>query len=300
MAHLLDAAQAGAAPPADVPAGPPLALWFLLHRPEIFHAVFLHHEVCEVRAWRSARTAAHLEVGDLTAKTRALADGLRAFFRVESGAGRFCASEARTLPDAVCFAVHVADRIRLVEGFTDGGDLSLERMRPALSVLFAYHPADGRVLLKSHLRAADRVNALLRCFGETVLGSPVEAVAPFDLDRLKHPFRPLPDAPDMEAIRVKTLHLRYPASLAGRMVKLETRATDAPGAIEELLCKHVGTEDILETLRVCHAELEVRLRLDCRSKNFSIRLWPDRCNLNQTPLGDRFRRCLVRWRLLHA
>ena len=301
MDHLLASLNEGNMPPTDIPAGTPLSLWFLLHQREVFDTVFLQHEVREVRSWRFARTEPNLSVNELAARTETLAKALRQFFRIESGTGQFCAAEARQVSDAVCFAAHIADRLRLVEAFTDSGTLSLESVRPALSVLFAYYPADGQILLKSHLRAMDRVNALLRCFGETVLRANIAGVVDtYVLDRLKQPFRPLPDAPDMEDVRVKSLHLRYPPSRAGRLLKLETRSNDASSAIEELLRLHIGTSDELERLRVCYAELEVRLRVDGRRKVYPVRLWPDRCSLNQTPLGIRLRHCLSRWNLIHA
>src|SRR5207253_1334939 len=101
-----------------------------------------------------------------------------------------------------------ADRIQLVEGFTDDGEPSLHRLRPAVAVLFAYDPADGSVLVKSPLRAADRVRGLLRCFGRAVIGGEVALDGEtFDLDRLKGPCPLPPDAPDMELARVRALHL---------------------------------------------------------------------------------------------
>ena len=68
-----------------------------------------------------------------------------------------CALHARVLLRRDVDYIVKDDRIQLVEGFTDEGTPSLQRIRPALAVLFAYCPADGTVRLKSPLRAADRV-----------------------------------------------------------------------------------------------------------------------------------------------
>ena len=58
-----------------------------------------------------------------------------------------------------------------------------------------YHPDDGTVLLKSHLRSRDRVAQLFDRFGQAVLGSRVRYRADaFDLEPLKSPARLLPDA----------------------------------------------------------------------------------------------------------
>src|SRR5947209_4361015 len=103
----------------------------------------------------------------------------------------------------------------------------------------------------------------------------------------------------MEQIRLKALHLQYPAHAGRRQVKLETLASDEGSAVEQLLRSHLRG-GVLEQLRVCHAELQVRLRVAGQSKNYLIRLWPDRCNLGQSPLGDRFRACLQHWGLSHA
>lgn len=172
-------------------------------------------------------------------------------------------------------------------------------MRPALPILFVYYPHDGTVLLKSHLRARDRIVELFQQFGTAVLGSPVmydaEAI---DLELLKQPFHPLPDADDMELIRVKTLHLCYPIHARRRQVKLETLTSDATDAIDHLLRSHISSVSLAQ-LRVCHAELQVRLRVAGARKNYLIRLWPNRCNLGQTQLGDRFRTCLRNWGISH-
>ena len=54
------------------------------------------------------------------------------------------------------------------EVFTDAGHPTRQRLRPALSVFFVYHPADGTVLVKSHLRARDRIVELLQRFGQAL------------------------------------------------------------------------------------------------------------------------------------
>jgi hypothetical protein len=161
---------------------------------------------------------------DLPGRAAALGEELRVFFRQDSGTGRFCAVEAHWLPEAVCFAARVADRTQLVEGFTDAGETALQRVRPALAVLFAYCPGDGAVQLKSHLRSVDRVRSLLQCFGRAVLSADVAyGKETFDLDRLKEPFHPLPDAPDMAGARVKALSFRYPERSGRRQLRLEPR-----------------------------------------------------------------------------
>lgn len=298
LAHLRDAI--GEAPPADVPDGVPLALWFFVRHQDVFHEVFVHHEVREAGTWRAVRMAPSRLPTD-PAAAAALGEELCAFFRLDAGAGRFCAVDARPFHGTLFFAAHVADRIRLLEGFTEQGQLGIERVRPALSVLFAFCPAENVVLLKSHLRAADRIRELLACFGRAVLGvSMPGAEERYDLDRLKFPFAPLPDAPDLDRVRVKSLHLRYPARLGQRRLALETRVGDGPSAIMDLLTAHVGGKVLLEELRVSHAELEVRLLVRERWKYYPVRLWSDRSNLGPTPLGWRLRGCLRRWGLAHG
>ena len=262
--------------------------------------MFLHHQVAEAGTWRAANGPAGLRIDDLDGRADALALSLRDFFRAQEGSGRFCTMSGHHLASASCFVGQVADRLHFVESFGEDGRPALHRLRPAVPVLFAYYPEDGSVLCKSHLRSADRVAELLTRFGESVLRAPVIERGPaFDLERLKLPFQPLPDDEDMEMVRVKSLHLRYPQRSARRLLKLETLATDEPTAIERLLRTHVPA-DALSDLTVCHAELQVRLRVAGHGKNYAIRLWPDRCSLNQTLLAGRFRACLKRWGLTHA
>ena len=67
--------------------------------------------------------------------------------------------------------------------------------------------------------------------------------------------------------------------------------------MELLLRTHVANAN---ELAVCHAEIAVPIRCGERAKSHLVRLWPDRCNLNQTPLGQRLRRCLDRWGIRYA
>lgn len=298
-AHLVEAAAGGDLPPDHLSPGPALALWFFLRRPTVFQAVFFQHEVSEVHSWRAAQAAVGLPLDDLSGRAARLGDELRRFFRRTAGTGRFCAVDARRLPGAVCFVARVADRVHLIEGFSAGGELSHRQLRPALTVIFVYDPADGSVQLKAPVRAADRIDELFCCCGRAVLGQDVTpAREAFDLDRLMRPFHPLPDREDMESVRVKTLYLRYPERFGRRRLKLETPAGDARDAIEQMIRSHLADRDA--DLQVGYAEIQVGLRTSTRSKFHTVRLWPDRCNLNHSPLGRRLRSCLKTWGLTHA
>jgi hypothetical protein len=296
-AHLVESAAGEPLPTADVPAGPALALWFLVHRPDVFREVYFHHEVRELDCWRAARAKPRLALADPDARAARLAASVGEFFRKTEGTGQFVTAATHRDGTTCYFAVRVSDRLRLFDGFTAAGEPGTQPFRPAVRLLFAYR-ADGVVQLQCRVRAADRVADLFRRFGEAALGCRVVVSRPlFDLDRLKAPFRPLPDAADMECVRVRALHLCYPGSAGRRAIKLETVAADRSGAIEQLLTHHAG--HALARLRVCFAELQVRLRVNGRSKNYPVRLWPDRCDLDHTPLGERLRRCLARWGLSH-
>ncbi len=296
-AHLVESSGGEPLPPADVPAGPALALWFLVHRPDVFREVFFHHEVRELDCWRAARAKPRLVIADLDARAARLAASVGEFFQKTEGTGQFVTAAAHRVGKTCFFAVRVSDRLRLLDGFTAAGEPGTQPFRPAVRLLFAYR-ADGVVQLQCRVRAADRVADLFRRFGEAALDCRVELSRSFfDLDRLKAPFRPLPDAADMETVRVRALHLCYPGSAGRRGIKLETVAADRSGAIERLLNRHTGRT--LARLRVSFAELQVRFRVNGRTKNYPVRLWPDRCDLDHTPLGERIRRCLARWGLSH-
>jgi hypothetical protein len=265
----------------------------------LFRDAFLQHEASEAHAWRTARARPGIAVDDVAARAKALGNAVGDFFRSHAGTGRFCAVEAHALPEVVCFAARVADRVQLVEGFTEDGRPALQRVRSSLAVLFAYCLGDGSVRLKAPVRADDRARELFQRFGQAVLREPVTGFGPvFDLDRLKRPVLLLPDADDMEDVRVKALHLRYPARSGRRSLRLETLPRDAPEAMDELLRSHVGEK--AAEFAVCYAEIQVRLRTGDRARCHLIRLWPDRCNLDHTPLGARLRRCLARWGIQYA
>src|SRR5205085_1262555 len=150
-----------------------------------------------------------------------------------------------------------------------------------------YYPEDGRLLLKARQRARDSVLDLFQRFGRAVLGNTLDASClrpAFRLDLFKRPFDPPLDGPDMERARVKALCLAEPESFGRRRITLETLSGDGQFAIIDLLREHGGREEVLERLEVLSAELEVVLRREGRRKTYPVRLWPDRCTLNQTPL----------------
>jgi hypothetical protein len=299
-AHLLGALEGSDSPPDSITSGAPLALWFLLRHPTTFREVFFQHEIGEIDCWRTGRAKAGLPISDLSDKSSALADALREYFLPQAGAGAFCTAVAHWAGGSLCFVAQVADRLQFISAFSENGKSMTYGLRPAQPVLFVYRPEDGSVSLMSRLRSRERIAALFALFGRVVLDGPVSwDDAAFDLDVLKGPFRPLPDAPDMESIRLKSLHLRYPAQAGRRQIKLETLSTDGPVAMETLLAAHVGS-GVMGQLRVSHAELQVKLRIEGRCKSYPIRLWRNRSNISRSPVGDRFRACLERWGLVHA
>lgn len=287
----------GRQPPTDgVPGDIPLALWFFLRHPDLFHQAFLHQELGDVDCWRTATGPIGVACNDLHSRQEALAKSLREYFAVRDGTGRFCAVDSYCLESCVCFAVYLSDRLHLFDVFTEQGEHTTHAARPAFPALFVYYPADGRMLLKTRQRSRDRILDLFRRFGREVLGVNLDAscLAPaFRLDLLKRRFDPLPDAPDMGTVRVKALTLLYPQCFGRRRLKLETLLGDSQFAILDLLREHGG--EVLDQLAVVYAELEVPLFHSGHCKNWLIRLWPDRCSLNQTPLGERLRRCLRHW-----
>ncbi len=62
----------------------------------------------------------------------------------------------------------------------------------------------------------------------------------------------------------------------------------------------MNEEGVRSQVRVSHAELQVKLKVNGGAKSYVIQLWPNRCNLNATPLNERFRTCLKTWGLYHV
>jgi hypothetical protein len=294
--HLIEASRGAPPPPAAVPDGAPLALWFLLHRPETFWEVYLHHEPREADLRFVGRAAAGLSVPGLPRRAGALAAALTAFFRAHDGTGRTGAATAYRIPDGVYVAVRVSRRRHREERWPGTGERARGHL-PAATVTFAYSPRDGTILLRAPIRSPEAVRDLLACFGRAFLRAPVTPAAPgFALERLRRPFHPLPDAEDMEFARVAAVRLQSTARAGRRGLNLETSTSDGAGAVDELLAVH-ATGDAADGTRVAHAVLQVRLRVRGRGKNYLVRLWPDRCDVGPGPVGDRLLACLRRWGL---
>lgn len=303
IALLLKAAEGKELPSDLIPSDAAVALYFFMRHPDLFHEVFLHYQARDNDGWRNAQAPSGLMLNYLDAKAQALAASLQEFFQAREGVGRFSTVTAYQLQYAFCFVAHVSDRLHVVEGFTDNGELVMQRFWPALPLLFAYYPQDGTLAMKSPLEPADWVWDLLQRFGKVVLGVELQPEArgySFALDLLKRRFDPAPDAMDMELVRVKTLHLAYPERQGRRQVRLETLATDEQFAVLQMVQTHLSGTGIFDQLRVVYAEIQVRMRFEGRSKSYLIRLWPNRCNIGQTALGERLRACLKRWGVYHG
>jgi len=300
-AHLMETARTQKLPPDSVPAGGPLALWFFLHHPDLFREVCIHQSIRLPKAWHCAQAQPGLALDDLEGPSRALGEALREFLQTQEGIGRFCTVAAHRLSEAVCFVVQVAGRLQVLDVFTESGQIAGQKFRPVVPAFFVYYPDSGTVLLQTHAGSRERLRALVQCFGKIVLGSSVDyRDEAFNLEPLKRPFRPLPDSEEMTGIRVKRLHLRYPARDASRILKIQTLAGDCSDAIPELLDAHGGDSTIFDKLKVSHAELEVTLRGSEGTMRHLIHLWPDSSSLAPTPLGMRLRGCLLRWGLAHV
>lgn len=299
---LIAASRGKTLPPDDVPSDHARALWFYLNQPDLFHETFLRLQADEFHSWRSFEVPSSVDPLLVIDRRNALAGSLKKFFRSHEGTGRFCAVDALEVDGAVHFTAYVSNRLALLDAFSEHGERMTHISRPAFTVTFVYEPNDRRVLIRSRHRSSVRVVELFKLFSHVVLRVEVavKSVSPvFQLNRLKEAFQPALDEADMECARVKALHLAYPERFGRRRIKLETNSGDTASAMSDLLCLH-GGNGLLRELDVLYAELEVRLRIEGQIKRYTIRLWPDRVNLNRTQLGRRFRSCLKRWGLTHA
>ena len=58
----------------------------------------------------------------------------------------------------------------LFEVFTDDGEHTMQRARPAFALVFVYYPDSGRLFLKARQRTKGRILDLVQRFGRAVLG----------------------------------------------------------------------------------------------------------------------------------
>jgi hypothetical protein len=290
--------------PADlIPGEAAQALWFLVRHPDVFQEVFFHEEVQEVESWQNARAAPGIGIDDHRTARRSFEQAITGFFRAHEGTGRYCASHSYRLTDPEChvFVGYVSDRLRILEAFSEAGEHRPHRIHPASRVIVAYYPGDGSLLLKARQRALSKVTALLAAFSQAVLHvdfDPSSLNARYDLDRLKERMDfPLPEG--MLAARLKAIELAYPVTEGRRRVRFETNASDDRLAVYRLLENHISQRD-RERLRVIFAEIQAGISVRGRPKNVFVRLWPNRCTLNQTPIGELLQRCLRSWQIDRA
>ena len=121
VAQLLAAARERGLPSDLVPGETALALWFLLHYPELFQEVFFQHEVGEIGAWRTIRVPRDTAVPDFSVRKEALANSLKECLKLQEGTGRFCVVDVHPLQGSYCFIAYLSDRLQLFDVFTEEG-----------------------------------------------------------------------------------------------------------------------------------------------------------------------------------
>lgn len=281
--HLL-AAAGGKGPPPDGPTGVLAGvLRFLLDSPALFREVYSRHRRREPNVWRAARATAGLPLPEPATAEARVTSTLAKLYREHTGNRAHCEVAVHRVPGAV----YVSARPR-------GERTGLPAAQTFAELV--YFPADGTVLLRCPWPDDTRAREVMRCVFEAALGAPLGKVRPgFALDRLREPFRPLPDADDVLSARLTALHLRYPGRLGRREVRLRALPSDSPAAVEEMLRAHGGRH--LDELRVSHAALLVRVRLEGCEKDRLVRLWPNRCDAGEGPFRARVLASLRSWGL---
>lgn len=300
--HFLEALAGQALPPDTIASGAPLALWVFLHHPDVFEDVLCHAEMPDRDPWHQAKAPAGVVMDDLPRKAAVLEELVMAFFRARKASGRFGRVSIWQRQQGWCFCMQVAGRRRSQECFTDSGEYTLQALWPVFALTFVYY-TDGTLMLQSCLRSQGPLQELFQLFGRAVLGIELPESCradTYDLDRLKQPFQPLADAADMELIRIRSLHLRYPGRSGRQEVHLKTLSSDERPAIGQLLRAHVPSDYLRSQLHVSYAELHIRLRTGDRQRSVLVRLWPNGSNLSPSPMGERMRLCLKSWDLSYV
>lgn len=282
-AHLLDAFVGhGDAP--DGLRGVTLALWFLLHQPDLFWQVYRNHLHRDLDVWRAARVEVRNQAHIPADCANRLAEELG---RLHQEDGWHVARHELTTGLALV-ATRPAATLLPTGGLSDR-PLASDRLE------FAYHPQAGTLLMQPGLGPEESIQTLLLAFAESVGAGPVLPGPAFDVDRLCWPFRPQPGGLDLE-VRLKTLHLRYPDREGRRMVTLDTLESDSPEAVEEMVARHVPAE-LLPELSVHQAVFLARLKTDGGERLHQFRLYPNYCDLGRGRLGERLLACVRRWGL---
>lgn len=287
--HLLDAAWPDC-PPAGVARGTPLALWFLLRRPDFFDAVWRNHLHRDLDVSRAARVEPCPKPKTPTDAPDRLLGELRAL-----GLAQGWSVIRHDLSQAGALAL-VAERSATGKGVAESLPAGLDRPLQSDRLEFSWYPAQGTLLLHPGLGPEQHLLDLLAAFARSVGAGSLLAGPAFDTDRLRWPFPPPPDDLDLEEVRLKCLHLRYPERDGSRLVLLDTLETDTSAAVEELLDRHVPQETLLE-LGVHQADIQLRLRVGDGSRHHLIRLYPNFCDLGRGALGERLLACVRRWGL---
>lgn len=285
-------------PPITIPAGAPLALWCFLHEKETFRFLLLRQGSSPTKRWHHAQTQSRLSfAGESQLLKRFQACLKKVYSHFHSGSF-FTAVELLHMGGSIGLLGQVSDRLRYLDSFDKRGKPIIQALIPVNWTLVVYSPKTGELQIQTPFRSQQRIDELLTGL-EMVFQAPVQRDQQvFQLDRLREPI-PHWTSKEVTALRVRHLHLRFRALGVGRIVKLETGAEDHPNAIWDLL-KTVIDDNKRYSFRIIFAEFQVKVLTHLGCRTLAIKLWPNRSNLPEPPLGDTIHNVLFQIGLCHA
>jgi hypothetical protein len=178
----------------------------------------------------------------------------------------------------------------------------VQKTWPVSRLVFVYFTKTGIVLLMTRAQAMTHTQELFRCFCRAVLREELPDSWPrsvCQLDLFKEKFDPPSDGPDMEMVRIRSLHLLFPPSMGRRKLKLESQLGDGKFAIMDTLREAIDP-GLLSRLQVVHVELQLRMKVAGGSKDYLVKLWRHRVCVNYTPFIKRLYACLTSWGVFHV
>lgn len=278
-----------------------MALWLLLHEPEVFKdANTLHY--LENLPSKHVKTVRYKEgIGDIDNRKSELIKLVKVYYKLKEGRGDNCAVDVFKYRDRAVFIVYIEDYVKTDQHFEDGQLTQFSR-KPTFEVIYIYYPED--LILEISARGGrKKITALANLFNEAILGDKVPLLDTefiYDLNKILEDGFDMPTDPDDKVEKIFLKTLRFTNKL-NKLNKVTLELQDADG-IEEMLSevKHRRLQTDSNLYNITQATFRIKFPGAGNRGSVTMTLtYPDMNNLTDKDTHIKAKNYISKWGLVY-
>lgn len=272
-------------------------LHFFLHYPDVFDIASITHHVTDLKA-KAERNLTKRAADFVAQNGDALAKALSDHLISADGRGRKCTVNVHRYADRVCFIAYPEDFAKSPLCY-EGDRLKRHPLRPTFEIVFIYYPDTGKVELSAK-GGPKRQMELFQMFSRVVLKvdqNVPELEKTYRLEKFIDDNLHLPTSAedDVEYVRLQKLRLSH--KFDDYRLTLDLKQANGVESMKNVIGK---MRLPISAFAVVQAEIKMKFPGRGRRGSVTIQLsYPDKCNLNDSPLHLKAKKYLEDWGLVN-